>query len=135
MLPNAAEHKPSYFTPRHAQRERSMFLEYLPGILFFVVLDCCFGWWYYHRLQAPSIAQIARQEVAKPAATDQSAVLVLPVSQHRQLLLEPGQECLGGRNGVVGTVIVRSVQNKVHVFTQLVENGRPLQCVVDHCVN
>ena len=67
---------------------------------------------------------------------NQQAMQKWKAEQHQQALqLQPGQLCLGGFGGRPGTVVIRSGQNGVQVATQLVENGRPVQCVGDHRVN
>jgi len=48
------------------------------------------------------------------------------------LRLKPGEECLGGFQGRPGTIIVRSVANGVPQSVQLLEYGRPVECVGSH---
>ena len=72
-----------------------------------------------------------RRLSAQTAAQASAAVM----QRQRFLQLQPGQSCLGGFAGRLGTVVVRSVQNGVQVATQLSENGRPVQCVGNQRVN
>ena len=79
----------------------------------------------------PAPAVVDRE--AKWRADNQAAMQRWNDEQRVQaLLLKPGEECLGGFQGRPGTIIVRSIANGVSQSVQLVEHGRPVECVGNH---
>ena len=48
------------------------------------------------------------------------------------LRLKPDETCLGGFSGKPGTVVVHSLANGVPKAVQLLEYGRPVECIGDH---
>jgi len=75
-------------------------------------------------------------EAAKQRAWQEKARADAKAWQDQQreqaLRLKPGEECLGGFQGRPGTIIVRSVANGVPQSVQLLEYGRPVECVGNH---
>jgi len=75
--------------------------------------------------------QVARD--TKWRAENQAAMQRWKDQQREQALrLKPGEECLGGFQGRPGTIVVRSVANGVPQAVQLLEYGRPVECVGGH---
>ncbi|MGH8280645.1 MAG: hypothetical protein ACRERZ_00490, partial [Gammaproteobacteria bacterium] len=90
MLPTPVEDKPNYVRPRIALRERSVLREYWPGILFFVLLDLAFGWWYYGKVH-PQPRVFATVSTTPVVPDDPSPVRI--IRDWRSL--QAGQSCLG----------------------------------------
>lgn len=67
-----------------------------------------------------------RRKVSQNQAAEQQRQL----ARQAALQLKPNEECLGwvaGASGRAGTVVVRGADG--HTVSQLIENGRPVECV------
>ena len=80
-----------------------------------------------HAVRSPELTSIERQLLYPPQV---QSIFELELELEREPL-KAGETCLVVAGAQVGTVIVRSVVAGVPTIRQVIENGRPVECIGD----
>lgn len=139
------------------RRQPSWVSRWVPAILYVLLIGVVFSVWYFTRDRGGIDRLVESKRSADPTRPFldglelSSRPIAIPKDarkiEHARSVcpplrtmartcapraLEAWEECLSVVPGGIGSIIVRSVENGTPTIRQILEHGRPVECVSDH---